>query len=63
LEPKTSLQVNLVIWAILVVGCAAVSLIAYYFEAYEYLIYVVLAVTIAAMFAANFFMTRKKKAT
>jgi hypothetical protein len=45
------------------VGCAAVSLIAYYFEAYEYLIYVVLAVTIAAMFAANFFMTRKKKTT
>ncbi|MFN2493533.1 MAG: hypothetical protein ABR501_11705 [Pyrinomonadaceae bacterium] len=59
--PKAT-QANLIIWAILIVGCAAMTVVAYYYDEspWSYLIYVFFALTVAALAVVAFFVTRQK---
>lgn len=58
MEPRT--KANLVIWAISVVGCAAMTAVAYDNESPEYPLYVVFALMIAALIITGVVVVRKK---
>ena len=58
---EQKIKANLVVWAILMVGCGAMTVVAYYDEQYpENLVYVFFALTIAALAVAGVVMWRKK---